>query len=94
MGLGGFQPSFCRYIHRNFCKIKGKADQDRIKNAGRKSGILQETFGRLCFRFFRNSGGVVAVVGRCIKSSDKFFTPLFLRSGCSNAFKTEAVGAV
>ena len=52
MGLGGFQPSFCRYIHRNFCKIKGKADQDRIKNDGRKSGILQETFGRLCFRFF------------------------------------------
>ena len=30
MGFGGFQSSFCRNIHRNFYKMKGKTDQDRI----------------------------------------------------------------
>ena len=34
MGFGGFQPSFCRNIHRNFYKMKGKTDQERMKNAG------------------------------------------------------------
>ena len=34
MGFGGFQPSFCRNIYRNFYKMKGKTDQERMKNAG------------------------------------------------------------
>ena len=41
MGFGGFQPSFCRNIHRNFYKMKGKTDQDPIKNAGIHTGIFE-----------------------------------------------------
>ena len=41
MSLGGFQPLFGRSIHRNFYKMKGKTDQDPLKNAGIPTGILK-----------------------------------------------------
>ena len=41
IGLDGFQPSFCRNIRRNFYKIEGKTDQERIKNAGIRTGIFE-----------------------------------------------------
>ncbi|HCH67392.1 MAG TPA: hypothetical protein DEV98_01895 [Clostridiales bacterium] len=44
-GLDGFQPSFCRKIHRNFYKMKGEPRQDRIKNAGR---VPRRHFLRSC----------------------------------------------
>ena len=34
-------PDDCREIHRNFCKMKGKTDQDRIKKAGIKTGTFE-----------------------------------------------------
>ena len=34
IGLNGFQPSFCGQIHLPIGKMKGKADRDRIRNAG------------------------------------------------------------
>ena len=34
MGLDGVQPSFCRKIHLNFYKMKGKTDRNRIQKAG------------------------------------------------------------
>ena len=45
IGLDGFQPSFCRKIHRNFYKMKGEPRQDRIKNAGR---VLRRFIGTIC----------------------------------------------
>lgn len=39
--LCGFQRSFCRKIHRNFCKTKGKTDQNPLKNAGIHTGIFE-----------------------------------------------------
>ena len=41
IGLDGFQPSFCRNIHRNFYKMEGKTDQDPIKNAEIPTDILR-----------------------------------------------------
>ena len=41
IGLDGFQPSFCRNLHRNFYKMEGKTDQDPIKNAEIPTDILR-----------------------------------------------------
>ena len=41
IGLDGFQPSFCRSIHRNLYKMKDKTDQDPIKNAGIHTGFFE-----------------------------------------------------
>lgn len=48
MGLDGVQPSFCRKIHLNFYKMKGKTDRNRIQKAG-IPGIFK---GAVKTRFF------------------------------------------
>ena len=41
IGFDGFQPSFCRNIHRNFHKMKGITYYDPIKNPGISTGIFE-----------------------------------------------------